>query len=131
MSDVIVLWEPPSICSVNPTTWHGKLVAPVKTITFAKVSHRIDGQCYLALEPRGWDGWPRWIVDYGNAEVAKRHAEAWARVNWRRILRPEDIPFKPDVSPRRLAHPVRDAFHDQVRQLVYGRAPVGGRSARR
>jgi hypothetical protein len=71
----------------------------VKTIVFAKVSHRIDGQCYLSLEPRGWDGEPRWLVEYPNPNVAKRHVEAWARRNWKRILREDervaDVPRPP------------------------------------
>ena len=92
MSDVVVIWEAPSICSVNPTTWHAKLVAPVKTITFAHVSRKITGQWYLAVEPKGWDSDPRWVIDYPNPGLAKRHAEAWARANWKRIMRADEVP---------------------------------------
>lgn len=92
MSDVVVIWEGPSICSVDPTTWHGKLVAPVKTISFCHVSRKITGQWYLAMEPRGWDGHPRWLIDYPGPDIAKKHAEAWASVNWKRIMRADEVP---------------------------------------
>ena len=92
MPDVVVIWEAPSICSVNPTTWHGKLVAPVKTISFCHISRKITGQWYLSMEPRGWDGHPRWLIDYSGPDVAKKHAEAWARVNWKRIMRTDEVP---------------------------------------
>lgn len=118
MCEVVVIWEPPSITSVNPTTWHAKLVAPVKSITFAHVSRKITGQWYLAMEPRGWDGHPRWLIDYPNPHIAKKHAEAWARVNWKRIMRPEEIPFVPYVTPRKEVRPL-DLQEDCLAEL-YG-----------
>lgn len=93
--DVIVQWEQPKIFGMDrSTTWHGSVIAPVKTIQYALVACSIHGQWYGCIWPKGrMSKGIELYAKFPSPERAKQQIERWTQYHWRTIplwVHPQD-----------------------------------------
>ena len=86
MQDILIEWDRVSCGLELLDLWTGRLVSPVRTVPFLKISKRIDHGWVLHFCPQGISIYkPETYHYYGTRERAERHALRWARAHWETI----------------------------------------------
>lgn len=85
LHDVTVRWTRAIGYGQPIDRWFARVGQPQETEGFAQIE-RVDGEWWLIVFPawsvKGHPGLKTQKVRYLHAKTAKRHFEAWARVNW-------------------------------------------------
>ena len=86
MPDILTQWDRVSCGIELLDLWTGRLVSPVRTIPFLKLSKRIDHGWVIYLYREGISIYKPHVANYYRTrEKAEAHAVRWSRAHWRSI----------------------------------------------